>query len=116
MAKSFRLEGDMSARLNQFGPRVNRAMVAAANYTAPQIQAFMMSEASWTDRTSNARNGLRCKVVVQPDKVALVLHHSVPYGVFLELRWGGKYGIIPAAMAAGGPLFLEMIKRLAFDE
>lgn len=109
-------EGDLTARINNMGPKVKRGMVAAANYVAPQAEAFMKSEAPWTDRTGAARNGLGAQVEVSGNKVAIILYHSVPYGVFLEVRWGGKYAIIEKTMAAAGPLFVEAIGRLIFDD
>lgn len=116
MSGKFRLTGDLQANLAKEPMRQKMAIVAAANYAAPQIQAYMQSEAVWTDRTGNARNGLRSKVYVANNKVSIVLYHSVPYGPYLEVRWGGKYGIILDAMAAGGPLFLTAIQRLLFEE
>lgn len=116
MAGKFKLSGPLEANLAREPMRQKAAIVAAAEYTAPQIESFMRSEARWTDRTGNARNGLRTKVYVSNDKVSIVAYHSVPYGPYLELRWGGKYGIILDAIAAGGPLFLEACARLMFKE
>lgn len=113
---TFRLEGDLTKRLDQFGPHAKRSMVAAAGYTATQAESFMRSQAPWTDRTGAARNGLRSQVVVSSNKVAIVLYHSVAYGPYLEVRWGGKYGILLDTVAAAGPLFVETIGRLMFDE
>lgn len=113
---TFRLEGNLSSNLQQMGPRIKRAMVASAQYVAPQAESFMKSQAPWTDRSGAARNGLRADVVVATNKVAIVLFHSVPYGVWLEIRFGGKWGIIPATMAAAGPLWVEAFARLAFDD
>jgi hypothetical protein len=116
MPAQFRLEGDLVARVNQFGPKAKRAMVAAANYVAPQAESFMKENAKWTDRTGNARQGLHAQVVVAQNKVAIVLYHSVPYGVFLELRWGGKYAIIEPAMAYTGDAFVKAVARLLFHD
>lgn len=116
MSKTFRLEGDLQANLVALPQKQKMAIVAAAHYTAPLAESFMKSEASWTDRTGNARNGLRARVVASSNKVAIVMYHSVPYGVWLEVRWGGKYSVILPAMAATGPLFIEAIKRLMFEE
>lgn len=113
---SFRLEGNMAAKLNQFGPKVKRGMVAAANYTAPRAEAWMKTNAKWTDRTGNARNGLGASVQVSTNRVAIVLYHSVPYGVFLEVRWGGRYAVIEPAMAQFGPEFVNAIQRLTFND
>lgn len=112
----FHFEGDLSARLNQFGPKVKRAMVAAAGLTATRGEQYMKENAPWTDRTGAARNGLGANVVVETNKVAVVLYQSVPYGGFLELRWDGKYAIIEPTMAAVGPFFVETIGKLAFSD
>lgn len=109
-------EGDLTARVNQMGPKIKRGMVAAANYVAPQAEAFMKENAPWTDRTGAARNGLGAQVEVSTNKVAIILYHTVPYGVFLEVRWGGKYAIIEPTMAAAGPLFVEALGRLVFND
>lgn len=113
---SFRLEGNLQANLAGMKDKHKQAMVLSARYVATQSESFMRSNAPWTDRTGNARSGLRAKVVSSGDKVAIVLHHSVPYGPYLEVRFGGKYGIIPAAMAAAGPLWVEVLGRMLFDD
>lgn len=105
---------ELQVGLATLSPKIKTGMVAAANYCAPLAEEYMKANATWTDRTGAARNGLRAKVMTSPDKVALVLYHSVPYGVFLEVRWSGKYAIIEPAMAAIGPLFVEAIHRLTF--
>jgi hypothetical protein len=76
----------------------------------------MKSNAKWTDRTGNARQGLNADVQVSTNNVAIVLYHTVPYGVFLEVRWGGRYAIILPAMQYGGPLFVAAIGKMAFDK
>jgi hypothetical protein len=114
MPSEFRLVGTLMAGLFQFDQKANRAMVAAANYVAPQAESAMKAGAPWTDRTGNARQGLGARVVVEPNKVAIVLYHSVPYGVYLELRWGGRYAIIEPTIATAGPMFVDAVKHLLF--
>lgn len=116
MSTGIRWEGNLETSLRQMGPRVKRGMVAAANYCAPQAEAFMKMNAPWTDRTSAARNGLRAVVQVSTNKVAIVMYHSVPYGVFLETRWGGKYAIIEPTIAHIAPLFAKTISRMVFED
>lgn len=107
--------GDLTEqRIQQIGPQVKRAMVAAANRTAPQAEAWMRSNASWRDQTGNARNGLRGQVEVSTNSVAIILHHSVPYGIWLEVRWSGRYAIIEPAITEFAPKFVGMVARLAF--
>lgn len=112
---SIKWSGNLTANLTQMDDKVRRGMVAAANYVAPQAESFMKSEAPWTDRTGNARQGLGAKVESSGDRVAIILYHSVDYGVWLEVRWGGKYAIIEPAIAAAMPLFVEAAGRLIFD-
>lgn len=116
MAGKFRWEGELIKNVEGFDERVKKGMVAAAMWSAPQIESYMKSNAPWTDRSGNARNGLKAKVVVRSKTVAIVLYHSVPYGIWLEVRWGGKYAIIQDAMAAGGPLFASAVARLVFED
>lgn len=116
MPGQFKFEGDLVGRLSKMEATTKRAMVASAGMAATQGESFMKSNAPWTDRTSAARNGLKAQVVVAPNKVAIVMYHSVPYGVWLEIRWGGKYGIIPMAMAATGPYWVQLLSKMIFDE
>ena len=113
---SIRWEGNLTvSSLDELDNKVRRGMVAAANYVAPQAEAHMRANAPWTDRTGNARAGLNAKVEVGANKVAIVLAHSVPYGIWLEVRWGGKYAIIEPTIATFAPKFVEAVGRLVFD-
>lgn len=117
----FKFEGDLIGNLENMNETVRKGMLAAAEYAAPAIQTYMRQEAPWTDRTGAARNGLRTKVTSRGSngvstQVAIVLYHSVPYGPYLELRWGGKYGVILQAMAFGGPLWLEAMAKTIFSD
>jgi hypothetical protein len=109
-------EGDtMIANLKEFDLHVARATAAAAEYIAPQAEAHMKNNAPWTDRTGAARNGLRAKVVAGPETIGIVLYHSVPYGIFLEVRFNGAYAIILPTIQEFAPRFLDAIGRLVFD-
>lgn len=115
MTSGMRWEGNLTARLNQFGPKAKRAMVASAGYVAPQAESYMKQNAKWTDRTGNARQGLGAQVVAERNKVAVVLYHTVPYGVYLELRWGGKYAIIEPTMQWTAERFVKAVAAALFD-
>jgi hypothetical protein len=107
------LKGDLAANLVAFEPKLHAGVIAAANYVAPQAEAYMRENAPWTDRTGNARQGLGARVVVNPEVVSIVLYHSVFYGIFLEARWGGKYAIIEPTIAVMAPKYAEAVRRLA---
>lgn len=111
-----RFEGDLFQNIKDFDAHVAKATVAAAEYIAPQAEAHMKANAPWTDRTGAARNGLHAKAVVQSTVVGIVLYHSVPYGIFLEVRWSGKYAIILPTVQEFAPKFLETIGALVFAQ
>ena len=115
MSNTFRLEGDLIVNLANLDNYMRRAIVAAANYVAPQAEAHMKTTAKWTDRTGAARNGLRAKVETGGDTTAIILYHSVHYGIWLELRWGGKYAVIEPTVQHMAPVFVQTIGRLAFN-
>lgn len=110
-------EGDLTEqRIQQMGPMIKRAMVAAASRTAPQAEGWMRSNARWIDRTGNARNGLRATTQISTNQVAVVLSHSVPYGIWLEVRWSGRYAIIEPAINEFAPRMIALVGRLVFDK
>jgi hypothetical protein len=63
----------------------------------------MRQNAPWTDQTGNARNGLFAEAKHDWGRThAIVLYHSVPYGIWLEVRHQGRYAIIlPTAKEQG---------------
>lgn len=65
--------------------RLNRAAYATVRYYDGRAEAHMKQKAPWRDRTTNARNGLFAKAVKLGKGVfALILAHSVTYGIYLE--------------------------------
>lgn len=59
------------------------------------LETEAKNNAKWTDRTSNARNGLKGGVEVRGQgRFVLYLSHSVDYGVWLEKANSGNYAII----------------------
>lgn len=75
--------------------RARNAITAVMKYYPARITRYMKDNAPWTDRTGNARNGLYCQLRRPSENVwELILGHSVPYGIYLETRWSGKYAII----------------------
>jgi hypothetical protein len=107
-------EGTLNMGLNEFDVHVAKATLAAAEYIAPQAEAHMKANAPWTDRTGAARNGLHAKVQASSTLVGIVLYHSVPYGIYLETRWSGRYAIIVPTIQEFAPQFLEAVGRLSF--
>lgn len=94
---------------------VFEALVAFLREKATEIAAQMQREASWTDRTGQARRELRTEVEVSGSTVTLYLISGAPHGQYLELRWGGRYAIVSptlprAAVEIGNELKARMVR------
>lgn len=98
--------------LEGFEVKMDEGVRRIIDFQATRIESSMRSNAPWTDRTSNARNGLSARPRHQRGKHAIILSHSVPYGIWLEVRWSGKYGIIPESVRSGGAETMAMLSRL----
>lgn len=79
---------------------------------APEVESYMKINAPWTDRTSNARNGLAARAYDENDEVGIVLFHQVDYGIWLETRFGGRYAIIDPTIEVMGPKVMARYNRL----
>lgn len=80
---------------NVYADKVVQAARAVADYFAPVMVQYAKQNASWVDRTANARQTLHSWVEeLANDVVALYLSHGVYYGIFLEAKWAGRYAII----------------------
>jgi hypothetical protein len=119
MAKAkARIEWDGSEKKMQqsFGlykDKVYWAMYQVALYWTPVIEDYAKTNARWIDRTSNARQGLHAFVDARDKtRVAIYLSHAMPYGIWLEIRWHGRYAIIlPTLQHYYGPI-RKMIKEI----
>jgi hypothetical protein len=92
--------------------RVNRALMAVMQYNAPKCEAFMKTNANWTDQTGNARNGLRAEAFVDGNNYGIYLFHSVPYGIWLEVKFSGRYSIITPTIETMGPQVMASCQRM----
>lgn len=68
---------------------IRRAIHGVMQRWAPEIQNYMRTNAPWTDRTSNARQGLYTEVnPPAPAEVVnvleLIMAHGMDYGFYLE--------------------------------
>lgn len=99
---------DLVDGLDEFDENALKAIQITLDYWATKAMSQMKSGATWTDRTSNARNGLMARRFDEADGASLVLWHSVPYGIWLEVRWSGRYAIIGPTLNSIAPKVLKM--------
>jgi hypothetical protein len=92
------------------------AIQVVLEYWATEAMSIMKTGARWTDRTGVARSGLLAEAFRESNGSSLVLWSQAPYGIWLEIRWSGKYSlgptlrnIAPRALQMAG----EAVMRLA---
>jgi len=96
---SFRWTGDdIGGNMLGLGVKLHAGLAAITKYEATEGQNYMRKNAPWTDRTANARQGLFGKAFSDSGGYVIVLYHTMPYGIYLETRWSGKYRIIEPAI------------------
>lgn len=89
------------------------ALWAFTQYQSGKVQDHMRNTAPWTDRTGNARGGL----FANPRKgasneFAIVMYHTVPYGIWLEVRHSGQYAVIVPSLQSEGPRVMRELSKL----
>ena len=105
-----RITGDtLTPALTGLNLKTHNRITAAVRRQALLAQNYARRNAPWTDRTGNARNGLFTISASDQKKHRIVLFHSVPYGIWLEVRWSGRYQIIIPTITHQGN---ELMNRL----
>ena len=91
---------------------VNKIVGTTMKFYEPQVENYAKLNAPWTDQTTNARNGLIASSGKEGGSHYIVLAHQVPYGIWLEVRWGGKYAIIMPIIDVYGPKVMSTIQKI----
>lgn len=107
---------------DQIGPRLDigplvakDAVIDILNFYQGQVEEWMKENAPWQDVNTphsyagEARDGLGAEVGEAGMVFSLTVFQGVDYGVWLEVRFNGKYGIIRPTIEEWGPhLMREM--------
>jgi hypothetical protein len=67
----------------------------ALEMVAYDAQAYAKMAHPWTNRTGDAEGGLTAVVEGGGRVWRMVISHGVSHGFWLEVKYGGKWGIIP---------------------
>lgn len=97
--------------LKRFPDELDRRLAAAVEYWTPVTEGYARMNAPWTDRTGNARNGLRAEPFHDQGRAhGVQLSHSVPYGIWLEVRHEGRFAIIVPTIKVQGRALMQFIR------
>lgn len=111
-------KGSMLAKIEKINRGIDphnldAGMIATMANRAPQVEAHAKLHAPWTDRTTNARNGLHALHVPEGLGIhEIVLAHSVPYGIWLEIANNGRYKIIMPTLRTQGRELMRDFRTL----
>lgn len=99
--------------LAEFDNRLDRGVAGVVKQRSHIASEWMRTNAPWTDRTGNARSGLDATTEHEA-KVhhTLVLFGRVPYQIWLEVRFAGRYAIIIPAIIDQGPKMMRTMTKL----
>lgn len=103
---------EMTARIAQIDHTAEAAISAAMEYHASRGLTWARQNAPWTDRTTNARNSLFSRASRAGKKFQIVFGHGVPYGVWLEVRFAGRYSIIRPTVQHEAPEVMTTVATM----
>lgn len=83
-----------------------------AHQQAAEMEEYARSNAPWTDRTGAARQGLTATVEETGPIGTIVLSHGVSYGLWLEIRFGGRNAIIAPTIDLFGPRVMRSLQNM----
>lgn len=103
----------LTPKLERMGRSLDGIIQQGLRYQESNVQDYMRQNAPWTDRTANARGGLFAKYAKTADNEhSIVIYHTMPYGIWLEVRWNGKYAIINPTLQAEGPRVVQFMDKI----
>lgn len=73
-----------------------------------ELEFQMQQDAPWTDRSGDARRGLRAVASNENGIITMTLSHTVDYGYWLEVIQNGRFAII-------GPTLEQEARRITYN-
>jgi len=113
MARRVIIKDEVSPKLEVLDDQLMDAVEKIFEYFAPIAETEMKAGARWTDRTGNARAGLISAAEREGNEFTLYFASMASYGIWLEIRWSGRYAIVGPVMKSIGPRLAKMITEVA---
>ena len=84
----------MKQRMNEYAKFVLQQVQRYAHHIAIEMENWAKDNHDWQNRTGLAEKGLRGYVEKKGETFRIILTHSVEYGLILETKDGGRWGVI----------------------
>lgn len=91
--------------------RVDMRLLEEMTRIAHEIEDTAKTYHPWQNITGAAEAGLNCKAEYTGAGVKVVLAHGVDYGIWLEVKFGGRWGVIEPAMSLSYPDVMSAMAR-----
>lgn len=107
---------ELGASIRAFGGKLNANVYRGMQQLEGEITAYAQANAPWQDQTGQARATLHATIAGAARTVTtLYLSHGMPYGKYLELCNGGRFGIISQTMIAFYPKAMQILRSAFAD-
>jgi hypothetical protein len=113
IARKVIILNEISPKLAVLDERVEAAVAIIFDHFGLIAENEMKTGARWTDRTGNARAGLVSEASRDGNDFHLNFASMASYGIWLEIRWSGKYAIVGPVMENIAPRLAQMIADTA---
>lgn len=112
-------ETDPSTIASKLGGATQKAhfyLSRTTEYYSFHAETYAKSKAPWTDRTGNARSGLSSAwsgyLNSSGARFEIDIFHRVPYGIWLEVKYNGKFSIINKTVQIEGNKFFKTANQV----
>jgi gas vesicle protein len=112
---SFYQVDTLSKGLANFMFKTSDEMMERIQDFQDEVEQYMKDNAPWEDQSGQAREGLTTELEADNDQMNLTLMHTVDYGIWLEIRWGGRYAIIIPTVEAMGPKLMRKFEGICSE-
>lgn len=75
------------------------------------MRAYAQVAHPWTNRTGQAEAELDYQLEDGGSTVTLTIYQGAPHGIWLEVRWGGRWGILPETIQQGYGQVMAAVAR-----
>lgn len=106
----------LTANFSTASDRAIQYLARTTTLYSLKTETYAKSKAKWTDRTGNARSSLAgsYSAVIGKDsaRFEITISHGMPYGIWLELRYGAKFAIINKTVENQGKAFFDTANQV----
>lgn len=102
---------DVLNKLEQMQAKTRASLQILADSAAKAMETYAKNNASWTDRTGNARQRLAGSTRWEESALIAAISHNVDYGMWLELCHEKKYAILEEALNSQAQNLLDSYQR-----